>query len=299
VDVPLDPPDVTHPLAMILLRPKLLLILTGASLLTGVSAASPLRAQGRDTLDVLFIGNSYVYYNNLADQLEGISAAFPDGPFLRTAHHLHGGFTLLRHIGDGHLPGVVDRGGPDNQPWDIVVIQEHSRLGVEYADEETGRLGTDRSFRDGLAAVMALVRPTGASVVLYQTWAKAAWPLQAEPLAAAYDRAGRDYGVRVVPAGRAWATVRERYPEFELFHPDGSHPSPAGSYLVASVFYATLAGRSPVGAPGRLDGIEMETPGVVVSDVPVTLVDLDPHTAGALQRAALAAVQAEESVPRD
>ena len=116
-------------------------------------------------MDVLFIGNSYVYYNNLADQLEGISAAFPDGPFLRTAHHLHGGFTLLRHVEDGHLPDVVGQGGPDGQPWDVVVIQEHSRLGVGYADEETGRLGTDRPFRDGLAAVMAIVRPTGAAVV--------------------------------------------------------------------------------------------------------------------------------------
>jgi hypothetical protein len=260
-----------------------------------MSGASHLQAQGPDTLDVLFIGNSYVYYNNLADQLEGISAAFPEGPLLRTAHHLHGGFSLIRHVEDGHLPEMLDRGGPDGQPWDIVVIQEHSRLGVEYADEATGRLGTDRPFRDGLAGVMALVRPTGADVVLYQTWAKAAWPLQAEPLAAAYDRAGRDYGVHVVPAGRAWAAVRTTHPDLELFHPDGSHPSPAGSYLVANVFYATLTGRSPIGAPGRLAGIEMETPGVVVSDAPVTLVDLDPQTAGALQRAALAAVQAEKS----
>ena len=34
-----------------------------------------------------------------------------------------------------------------------------------------------------------------------------------------------------------------------LFVTDGSHPSEAGTYLAASVFYATLYGKSPVGLP--------------------------------------------------
>ena len=186
---------------------------------------------------------------------------------------------------------MIEGGGPDGREWDVVVIQEHSRLGVAYADETTGRLGSDRGFRDGLAGVMALVRPTGARGVLYQTWAKAAWPLQAEPLAQAYEQAARDYGVTVAPVGRAWARVRAAHPEIELFHPDGSHPSPAGSYMAAAVIYGTLADRSPIGAPARLSGIEMETPGVVVSDEPVTLVDLSSETAAALQTAAWATIE--------
>jgi hypothetical protein len=251
-----------------------------------LALSTPVSAQSRDTLDVLFIGNSYVYYNNLADQLADMSEALETGPLIRTRHHLHGGYSLLRHLEDGHLPDVVGGGAPDGAPWDVVVVQEHSRLGVPYADEQSGRLGNDSGFRAGLAGVMALVRPTGARVVLYQTWAKEAWPGQTRPLAEAYERAARDYGVEVAPVGRVWALVRDELPGVDLFHPDGSHPSPAGSYLAAVVFYATLTGRSPVGAPGHLQGIEMETPGVVVSEDPVTLVDLRPETARALQEAA-------------
>ncbi|HRF81883.1 MAG TPA: hypothetical protein PL070_17525, partial [Flavobacteriales bacterium] len=37
-----------------------------------------------------------------------------------------------------------------------------------------------------------------------------------------------------------WATVRAEHPEINLYVADGSHPSVAGTYLAASVFYCTL-----------------------------------------------------------
>ena len=43
-------------------------------------------------------------------------------------------------------------------------------------------------------------------------------------------------------------------PEPELYFSDGSHPSPAGSYLAACTFYATLFHASPVGLPGKVSG---------------------------------------------
>ena len=47
--------------------------------------APPAAGQARDTIDVLFIGNSYVYYNNLADQLEGLSRAMEASPSCGTS----------------------------------------------------------------------------------------------------------------------------------------------------------------------------------------------------------------------
>ena len=38
----------------------------------------------------------------------------------------------------------------------------------------------------------------------------------------------------------------------QLFDPDGSHPSPLGTYLNACVFFNILTGESPVGLPNRL-----------------------------------------------
>lgn len=264
-----------------------------AAVLLPAMGTAPVHAQPSDTLDVLFIGNSYVYYNNLADQLEGMSAAL-GGPYLRTAHHLHGGFTLRRHLDDGHLPGVLDRPAPDGRGWDRVVIQGHSRLGVDYADED-GTLGDPTAFRAGAGEVVEMVRARGAEPVLYMTWAKEAFPAQIDALAAAYEGVGAAHEAAVVPAGRAWARVRHERPDLDLFTDDGSHPNPTGTYLTAAVFYAALTGRSPSGAPARLSGTPMETPGVVASDRPVVLVDLDASTARYLQRVAWAAVRERDA----
>ena len=238
-----------------------------------------------DTIDVFFLGNSYVYYNNLADQLGGISRSLP-GPVLRTAHHLHGGFSLLRHLDDGHLPAALRTLANDGEAWDVVVVQEHSRLGVPYADEEAGVIGETAPFLEGAARMAEMVADIGAQMVLYMTWAKEAFPAQTPALANAYVEAGLRHDAEVAPVGLAWARVRAERPDIVLFHPDGSHPSPAGTYLNACVFYAQLTGESPVGAPAELHGVEMRTPGVIVAPEPVPLVRLTPETADYLQRVA-------------
>jgi hypothetical protein len=125
------------------------------------------------------------------------------------------------------------------------------------------------------------------------TWAKEAFPDQIGTLSGEYRGAGERLGTPVLPVGMAWDRVRRERPGLDLFHPDGSHPSPVGTYLAASVMYAALTGRPPQGAPGTLSGIAMETPGVVVSPDPVVLVDVDPETAAYLHRVAWETVRAE------
>ena len=48
-------------------------------------------------------------------------------------------------------------------------------------------------------------------------------------------------------------THYNRYPEINLYHSDGKHPSLAGTYLAASVFFATLYNKSPVGGALPVD----------------------------------------------
>lgn len=51
--------------------------------------------------------------------------------------------------------------------------------------------------------------------------------------------------------GVAWQRALDENPEITLWDQDGSHPSPEGSYLAASVFYALITGESPVGLEYR------------------------------------------------
>jgi len=247
--------------------------------------------QARKTVDVFFIVNSYIYYNNLPAQLEAMSESLTGGPVLRTAHHLHGGFTLRRHLEDGHLPDALAQPTQDRSPWDVVVLQEQSRIGAPYANQELGTIGDTEPFFEAAAEVVDLILGLGARPVFYMTWAKEAFPGQTDPIADAYDSAGDAHGADVAAAGIARTRVREERPDIQLFHPDGSHPSPAGTYLVASVMYSTLTGRSPLGAPRELHGRQMKSPGAFVSDDIVPLVRLPHETARYLQSVAWETVE--------
>ena len=231
---------------------------------------------GEEVRDVLFIGNSYTYYNNLPAVLEAIAAALP-GPRLRTQSHLHGGYSLARHLEDGHLVPIFESPPTPDESWEAVVLQEQSRLGTAYADSATGTLGDFGPFHSAVRSLDAKVDALGAEPVLYMTWAKKRFPGQTEGLARAYDDIGRELEAPVAPVGVAWGRVRAERPDLELFDPDGSHPSSAGTYLAACVLYATLADATPLGAPSRIEGVAWTPPGRAANPEPVTLVDLEPE----------------------
>ena len=89
------------------------------------------------------------------------------------------------------------------------------------------------------------IREHGATPVLYMTWARQnAWERQDE-LADAYTSIGRKLNAIVVPVGMAWQKAFEQIPQLVLHDKDGSHPNPAGTYLAACVFIATLFHANP------------------------------------------------------
>lgn len=75
-------------------------------------------------------------------------------------------------------------------------------------------------------------------------------------LLSAYRKAATDDGAVLVPVGEAWRSARASYPSIVLFQSDGSHPSVAGTYLSACVFYVALTGHavpSSAAVPGGVD----------------------------------------------
>ena len=63
-----------------------------------------------------------------------------------------------------------------------------------------------------------------------------------DSLAAAYDRAGEMFGIPVVHVGKAFVAYRQNHPEEELYDPDLSHPSLAGSCLAAQEILKAIIG---------------------------------------------------------
>lgn len=259
-----------------------------AALATFALARPAVAQVAPDTIDVLFLGNSYIYVNDLPALVEAISGALP-GPIIRTGIHTHGGFTLAGHLEDGHVPAVLEPTAAAGA-WDRVVLQEQSALGTDM-DPSTGKLGEPTAFHAATRRLVEMIRQRGGEPLLYMTWAKERFPAQTADLAGAYEAIGAELGVPVAPVGLAWARVRRERPDLTLFLSDGSHPHPRGSYLAACVIYAELTGRSPVGAPREIRGMPWNFVGVIPSDQPTVLVSLDEDVAEYLQRVAWETVQ--------
>jgi len=118
-----------------------------------------------------------------------------------------------------------------------VVLQEQSTLPLKNRAK----------MHEYVTKFVETIREHGATPVLYMTWARQnVWDQQDE-LADAYTSIGRKLDAVVVPVGTAWLKAFEKSPGLVLHAKDGSHPNPAGTYLAACVFYATLFDASPVG----------------------------------------------------
>ncbi|GEM_PF-6981219 len=179
---------------------------------------------------VLFVGNSYVYFNDLPGLLTQLAAA--GGAIVETESVAVGGMTLLGHLRHGEAVARIREGG-----WNAVVLQEQSTRPI---DAPAVMHAAARQLADEAASV-------GAGVVLFLTWAQRGWPEQQAALDAAYYGAAGALGARVAPVGPAWQRALTDRSEPALHRDDGSHPAPPGTYLAACVLYAVLTGRSPVG----------------------------------------------------
>lgn len=229
-------------------------------------------------LEVLFVGNSFTFFNNLPDVVAGISRALTSGPEIRPTMLASGGMTLQWHLATGRAATAIE-----SRPWTAVVLQEQSALGAGTEDGNIA-LSPPGIFHDSVRRFVPLIRARGATPILLMTWARRARPGDQALLTTAYQTIGTDLNVEVSPVGVAWQQARQRWPTLDLFVEDGSHPNPTGSYLAACVLYASLTGRSPVGAPAVIEGhpYSRALQNVDLSET-VMLVRLSPSLARRLQ----------------
>ncbi len=204
---------------------------------------------------VLFVGNSYFYYNNsLHNHVRRLVAA--DQPAL--AHKLQyksatiGGATLAHHNIDWLTrPGQI--GVKD--PFEWVILAGNSG----DAFSEKGRT----AFRQTVIEFNQIIRQRGGKTALYMTPAyvtphKNLAPDNLQKIQEMYVSVAAEINAQVIPVGLAFEQAYRQHPELKLHDAeDGSHPSMAGTYLAACTVFAQLYGRSPVGntytAYGQID----------------------------------------------
>lgn len=213
-------------------------------LISAGTAAEDRGPTNKEFRKVLFIGNSYTFFNDLDVVLKNLAASARPRVKLLTARLAKGSATLESHYADPEVKALISR-----MKWDVVVLQEQSMRPVQ----------NPTAFFEYARKMGAVVKERGARPAFFMTWARKHKPDMTKPLAQAYTRAGRQVGALVAPVGLAWAASLTANPEINLYCEDQSHPSVHGTYLAACVFYAVLTGQSPVGLSNAgLAGITAE-----------------------------------------
>jgi hypothetical protein len=172
----------------------------------------------------------------------------------------------------------------------VVVLQEQSVFGSTRVIDGVQRVGADNQFQRYAKLWQEEIRRVGMTPAFYLTWARKGAPDDQAVLERAYVSAARAAHGLLIPVGRAWQGAREHHASIELFQQDGSHPSPAGTYLAACTFFAAFFDSSPIGLPATVAGapIDPET-ARPLPNRRETLVTLSATEAAALQREAWAA----------
>lgn len=190
-------------------------------------------------LKVLFIGNSYTAANDLPGTFAQIATAMGDQVTVDSKSN--GGFTFQMHSQDPITYQKINA-----QAWDYVVIQGQSQEpSFPFGQVNTQSIPYAMQLADSVDA-----NHPCAQVNYFMTWGRENGDPQWDSintfhkmnarLRDAYLRIADSSNASVSPVGVAWRHLRETQPSIQLYAGDGSHPSVAGTYLAASVFYVSL-----------------------------------------------------------
>ena len=233
-------------------------------------------------LNILFLGNSLMYYNDMPELFAKIAQA--NGKNVNVQSVTKGSATISdftderTEVGSKALPLLK------NNAWDLVIIEPSRRISPYENTVKETELSSAKKIQE-------LAKAAGGDVLLYSVWGnnngtvieyKATSPTSM-PEVASHLMGRKSHtkfmhevnlefaaalGVKVALAGYAFENCMAKYPVFNLYHSDERHPSPIGSYLAATVIYTTIFGKkaevipyqiSAAPANGVLEGIAYDT----------------------------------------
>lgn len=194
-------------------------------------------SQESKKVKALFVGNSFTYMWNMPQMVEAM--AKNQGISLETAQSTVGGSNFKQHW--GKEKNTKTRDLLKNKHWDYVILQGYSSGTIEHPER----------FKTYGAKLIDLVKGKGAEPLLFMTWAYDYNPLMQNTISSSYIELGIKTETKVVPVGNIFMEARKIRPNLKMYF-DEKHPSSAGSYLIALIYYKYLTGRSVLKIPNWL-----------------------------------------------
>ena len=189
-------------------------------------------------INVLFVGNSYTYYNQMPEDAFA-SFAREAGYEVSVTSVTHGGYRLSQFADPENEEGKRLRETIDGVHYDFAVLQEQSVTPIKNEEE----------FFAGVSGLMNLI--SADNFILYATWGRndesptltelgLTREEMTEKLSLAYNSAAEKLGARVAEVGKAFLEYSKEHSKDDLYNPDMSHPSALGSALAARVIFEQM-----------------------------------------------------------
>lgn len=201
------------------------------------------------TKSALFLGNSYTAYNNLPAMTSSLATSV--GDVLIYNSNTPGGYTF-----EGHSTNTTSINLMQQGTWDYVILQEQSQL-PSFPESQV-----ESDCYPYAAILNDMIKSYNpcAETMFYMTWGRKTgdagncpnWPPVCtyegmdDLLAQRYMQMAADNNAVVSPVGKVWRYLRDSGTTIELYNPDNSHPSVAGTYAAACCFYTAIFQKDPL-----------------------------------------------------
>ena len=214
------------------------------------------------SLDVLFIGNSYTYANNMPQMVSELALSF--GDTLNFESSTVGGATLNTHSTNINTLNKISQ-----KPWDYVVLQAQS----QEPSFSPNQVANDvfpyaQIIIDSIESNSTCTEP-----IFFMTWGRKYGDQQncqfyppictylgmQQRLRQSYLDMTFNHNATCSPVGMCWKESIAQDSTLNLFSLDNSHPSIYGSYLAACTFYSTIFKKTSVGSDYIPNGIDTST----------------------------------------
>ena len=182
----------------------------------------------KDTLKVLFVGNSFTYYYNLPQVVKAMSNE-SEKVFIDSRHSLVGGSNLSHHLNQEKGSQTIEM--LNTQAFDYVVLNHHSLAATDNV----------HSFFEVSEKIVDLIRSKGAKPLFMMTWSYRDTSQMIEPISRVYNDMAEQLNVDVVPCGLLFERALSSDPHLDLYD-DYKHPSNLGTYLNGLAFFKYFTG---------------------------------------------------------
>jgi hypothetical protein len=183
---------------------------------------------------ILFIGNSFTFYNDGIDyHLKNMLRVEKSSDSM---NYLVQKIAVSSYTLEAHFEDPLTMQKIKSDKWNMVILQEQSTRPINNPD----------LFLEFAAKLDTEIKKSGAEVSFFMTWALKDVPAEINLIAASYGTAGLQLKDKVITVGRVWEYFVKNNQNIDLYGPDKKHPSLAGTYLVACVFYYSVFNKNPV-----------------------------------------------------